>query len=130
MSEEIAKQLLMESAENLRDSSLGTYFESDIHTLAQSYLTLLEHNRELASTLVKVKEHCSMDDPDFGNFTPLQFAARLGLIYQESEKALSTTSQGSAGEKPDGKKAAALIEKWANEPGDHDEQIVKELEEK
>ena len=41
--------------------------------------------------LEKCRNECSMDDPNFGNFTPLMFAARLGLIYQYCESALKGT---------------------------------------
>ena len=52
-------------------------------------LGLIARIRGLEKSLEYCKTQTGLDDPEFGNFRPLQFAARLGLIDQECRKSFS-----------------------------------------
>lgn len=52
-----------------------------------------ERTRQLRADMEYVVEQCGIDDPNFVDLTPLQFAARLGLIHIRARQALSTTEK-------------------------------------
>jgi hypothetical protein len=96
-----ARQDFADHEENERALLAGAEFALNLLVEEREALQKAkEENLMLRTALKLCEEECGMDDPNFGDFTELQFAARLGLIYGHCRKALQEPS--AKGEK-DGK---------------------------
>ena len=75
-----------------------TELEKKQITLLSNYGRLEAALRDAEKASAKIIEHCGMENPNFGNFTKLNFAARLGLIDIKANESLTAIRAALHGE--------------------------------